>query len=185
MRTSFTILALLSAFAAAVPASSSYGSSSTSPTYGSGSGSGTGSSSGSSPVEGPDLKNDGGCTLYKAQKLVGKSSPTDYTPIPADAGCVNLNSLYGLWENQTRSLVVQKDYKCDFYTEYECPTTNTPLCLKASGQKIIKKTLPKGYDRKIKSVKCNKIKVEKPKPKPKPKPTPSPAPKPYSPPSSY
>jgi hypothetical protein len=69
-------------------------------------------------------------------------------------------------------------------SEYECPTTNTPLCLKASGQKIIKKTLPKGYDRKIKSVKCNKIKVEKPKPKPKPKPTPSPAPKPYSPPSS-
>ncbi|KAF2450247.1 hypothetical protein P171DRAFT_136723 [Karstenula rhodostoma CBS 690.94] len=119
MRTSLAIFALLSAvptFAAAFPASTSYGSgpadTPSSPTYGSGSGSG----STSPTADAPDFRNDGACTLYKAKNLAGKTSPTDYTPVPADSGCLDLSSLYGAWEGKTRSLVVQEGYKCDFYT---------------------------------------------------------------------
>lgn len=62
-----------------------------------------------------DARNDGACTLYKAKNLAGKTSPTDYTPIPADSGCLDLSNLFGVWEGKTRSLVVQEGYKCDFY----------------------------------------------------------------------
>ncbi|KAJ4354148.1 uncharacterized protein N0V89_005881 [Didymosphaeria variabile] len=179
MRTSFAVLALLGAvptFAAAYPASSSYGSgpddTPSTPTYGSGSGTGSSSASG----DAPDFSNDGACTLYKAKNLAGKTSPTDYTPIPADSGCLDLSSLYGAWEGKTRSLVVQEGYKCDFYTDFTCPTSSTPLCLNASDKKITKKTLPAAWDQKIKSVKCEKMETSKPKPKPSPKPTPSEAP---------
>jgi hypothetical protein len=137
MRTSLAVFALLSAiptFAAAYPASGSYGSgpvdTPSTPTYG-GSGSGSGSASGSAPVRthsirltscnmtniaAQNFRNDGACTLYKAKNLAGKTSPTDYVPVPADSGCLDLSSLYGAWEGKTRSLVVQKGYKCDFYT---------------------------------------------------------------------
>lgn len=61
-------------------------------------------------------RNDGAAVIYKAQKFQGTTSPTDYTPLPTEGGCFNLSSLYGNWESKARSLVVQKGYKCDFYT---------------------------------------------------------------------
>ncbi|KAL5406110.1 hypothetical protein PMIN06_004444 [Paraphaeosphaeria minitans] len=175
MHTSLAIFALLSAiptFAAAYPASSSYGSGSSSPSYGSG----TNSGSTSPTADAPDFRNDGACTLFKAKNLAGKTSPTDYTPVPADSGCLDLSSLYGAWEGKTRSLVVQAGYKCDFYTDPQCPTSATPLCLNASAEKITMKTLPKEWDQKIQSVKCEKQGESEPKPKPKPAPKPQPTP---------
>ncbi|KAF1976550.1 hypothetical protein BU23DRAFT_29335 [Bimuria novae-zelandiae CBS 107.79] len=187
MRTSLAIFALLSAIpalAVAYPASGTYGSGpvddtpSASPTYGSGSG----SSSGSGSVAVPDVSNEGACTLYKAQQLKGSLSTTDYTFVPAGSGCLDLTSLFGIWEDKTRSLVVQEGYKCEYFTEFQC--TSEPLCLNASDKKIIKKTLPAAFDKKIKSVKCEKVEAEKPKPQPKPQPTTQPTPEPYTPPSS-
>lgn len=46
-----------------------------------------------------------------------------------------------------------------------CPTTQKPLCLKASDKQIKLETLPAAFDAKIASVKCEKIKTQTQKPK--------------------
>lgn len=68
-------------------------------------------------------------------------------------------------------------------SDFKCPTSSTPLCLNASAEKITLKTLPKEWDQKIQSVKCEKVETQKPKPKPKPQPKPEPEPE--TPGSSY
>lgn len=52
----------------------------------------------------------------KQQNLIGENVATDYTPLPADSGCIDMSSFFGNWEGKTRSLVVNAGFKCEFYT---------------------------------------------------------------------
>ena len=76
-------------------------------------------------------------------------------PLPTDGACFDLTSLYGGWEDAARSLVVQKGFKCEFYTAFTCG--GTPLCLNAKEGKVVQKTLPEAFDSRIKSVQCKKM----------------------------
>jgi hypothetical protein len=45
----------------------------------------------------------------------------------------------------------------DVNSEFQCPSTNAPLCLGSKTEEVIKMTVPKAYEGKIKSAKCNKL----------------------------
>ncbi|KAF2684082.1 hypothetical protein K458DRAFT_389298 [Lentithecium fluviatile CBS 122367] len=99
-----------------------------------------------------------GATIFK------ESNPTacgnvasDYTTIPTGQGCIDLSNFFGSWEDHVGALVVAKGQKCEFYTEFACPSTNAPLCLGSKTEPIIKATVPKTYQGKIKSAQCHKL----------------------------
>lgn len=43
------------------------------------------------------------------------------------------------------------------HSELQCPSTNAPLCLGSKTAEVIKMTIPKEYQGKIKSVKCSAL----------------------------
>ncbi|KAF2245533.1 hypothetical protein BU26DRAFT_568108 [Trematosphaeria pertusa] len=96
-------------------------------------------------------------TLFKQQNLIGENVATDYTPLPADSGCIDMSSFFGNWEGKTRSLVVNAGFKCEFYTEFKCPADCPKLALGSKTAQALQKTLPEAFDERIYSAKCTKF----------------------------
>ncbi|KAF2786226.1 hypothetical protein K505DRAFT_202262, partial [Melanomma pulvis-pyrius CBS 109.77] len=98
-----------------------------------------------------------GATIWKQQNMIGDIVPADQTAVPGNAWCTNLNNIFGGWDKKVRSLVVQDGYKCQFYTEYDCPTAGLYLDLGSKDDLVLQPTLTADFDLKIHSVFCAAI----------------------------
>ncbi|KAL6708042.1 hypothetical protein ACN47E_003476 [Coniothyrium glycines] len=97
--------------------------------------------------------NDGrGATIYSMTYYRGSSAA-----IPANAWCNNLDNIFGKFDGTTRSITVEKGFKCSFHLERDCPSNGARLDLgsKDVGQGLGK--LSQAYDKKIRSVHCARI----------------------------
>ncbi|KAF2193264.1 hypothetical protein K469DRAFT_715330 [Zopfia rhizophila CBS 207.26] len=102
-------------------------------------------------------KNDGrGATIYKQLNLQGEDVPAKQTAIPGNSYCTDMNNIFGGWDGQVRSLVVEPNYKCQFYTDYGCPKNGLRLDLGSRNEPMTMSYLGT-FDRNIHSAFCAPI----------------------------
>ncbi|KAH7071906.1 hypothetical protein BKA63DRAFT_554808 [Paraphoma chrysanthemicola] len=94
--------------------------------------------------------NDGrGATVFKEQNLKG-----DSTAIPSNLWCTDLNNIFGGFDYKVRSVIVEKGYRCRFYTLWGCPADAENYEFGSKEQALAVGELPGWLDRKIHSVWC-------------------------------
>ncbi|CAO2653723.1 Nn.00g031340.m01.CDS01 [Neocucurbitaria sp. VM-36] len=93
-----------------------------------------------------------GATIWTLRGFQGSS-----VAIPANNWCTDMNNVFGNFDGNARSLTVASSYKCQFYTEYGCPSKGKKLDYGRSDRDVALAYLPADFDRKIHSAYCSKI----------------------------
>ncbi|KAF1850732.1 uncharacterized protein K460DRAFT_271364, partial [Cucurbitaria berberidis CBS 394.84] len=96
-----------------------------------------------------------GATIWTSHGFQGAS-----VAIPANNWCTDMNNLFGDFDGKARSIVVASGYKCQFYTEYRCPSNGRKLDEGMVNREVAMAELPGDFDLKIHSAYCAKIDVK-------------------------
>ncbi|KAF1912981.1 hypothetical protein BDU57DRAFT_541676 [Ampelomyces quisqualis] len=75
--------------------------------------------------------------------------------IPANNWCTDLNNIFGNFNNQVRSMIVEKGFKCGFFVNNQCPASGIKYEFGSKDLALAVGELPEWLDMRIKSVYCS------------------------------
>ncbi|KAH9870972.1 hypothetical protein J1614_006546 [Plenodomus biglobosus] len=90
-----------------------------------------------------------GATIYTGTNYSGRAFA-----IPSNDYCADLRNVYADFNRQTRSIITEKGYRCEFYLERGCPSQRKYLWIGSPEKNIALSPLRWDYDRRIQSIFC-------------------------------